>query len=101
MNVETTLCVSWILSALFIFYVFSNGVELGEIPFFWENFAMNKERQDSLHCVLLFPGGRGTRSENDHTFGPKFAFQNRTLAVKFYEKSYPLELVHFFKVSRP
>ena len=41
-----------------------------------------------FYLILTFPGG-STRSENDHTFGPKFAFQNRTLTV------------HFFKVSRP
>ena len=34
--------------------------------------------------ILAFDGspGGGTRSENDHTFGPKFAFKNRTLTVQ-------------------
>ena len=42
-----------------------------------------------------------TQSENDHTFGPKFGFQNRTLTVQWiFMKNHTLT-VHFFKISRP
>ena len=40
---------------------------------------------DFFFYILMakwIPGGGGTRPENDHTFGPKFGFQNQTLTVQ-------------------
>ena len=60
-----------------------------------DHLAENSERGD-------------TRSENDHTFGQKFGFQNRTLTVqaKFGQKLPKIGqkstlTVHFFKIFCP
>ena len=45
------------------------------------------------------PGG--TRSENDHMFGPKFGFQNRTLTVQWISMKNRTLTVHFFKNFSP
>ena len=54
----------------------------------WTDFVAN---------ISARPGG-GTRSENDHTFGPKFAFQIRTLTVQWISMKNHTLTVHFFKV---
>ena len=44
---------------------------------------------DDFSRNIFTPGGGGTRSENDHTFGPKNVFQNRTLTVQKPTKAHP------------